>query len=858
MNTSNETSFYNPSLSTHYVPRPRLDKILDQATRSKLVYVIAGVGYGKTQTVRHYIECQQDAVVRWIHLTENEDAVSRYWESFTHVISMESPNLAAKLREFGFPETLARFKQFAEIVRERASRTRRRFFVLDDFHLIRSKEILLFVERCVHLQLPGVCVLILSRKEPEINAVSLFVKGKGSIITEDDLRFTTEETLAFFRQSAISYSAQEIAQLLDATKGWVLALHMLSLILKKMPHNLKQALDIVTQHIFKLIASEAWDDFPVHVQKTLVKLSLLSDLPITSSQELFEDTEFWKHTPGLASFIWLDSFTNELKVHALYLEFLQNKHHMLSHEERQELYRQAAKWCAENEFYMSAMRYYAESQQFDCMINMLFSYPLKLSADASVYLLNILEKLEPGEEEHKAANVLFLKNFFIPLLLTGAGRYEEARERSLTVIREWEHIDTPLSILFLHTTYSNLAYIDMYICTVTHKYDSPMYLRKSVEYFQRTTSPPAEVSGTFLNADVRSFACMVGEGARLTDFEAFLEAAKQTERHIEETHHNMYTGYEDLVACELALFKNQPTLARSHAHKAILKASGKRQYSIVALAENYLLRLAIQEGNASLAKGLLKQLRAHLDNPDFWNRRLYYDLYTGIFYTHIGFLEKVPPWFVMDEKEAASEMHVPARELFVRVLYYIGAKKYHQALAALSSSYPRKPHERFLFGELRFSLLTAVARNRTGDTAGAMAEFERAYELSFHGVFELFFIELGKELHPLVAAALKQEQIGIPEEWLKTIDRKASIYAKKVAVVASAFKPDMKKPVSLSNRELEVLLDLYHGLSREEIAENRLLSINTVKKTLQSIYTKLGANNSVDAIRIALEKKLLE
>jgi len=118
---------------------------------------------------------------------------------------------------------------------------------------------------------------------------------------------------------------------------------------------------------------------------------------------------------------------------------------------------------------------------------------------------------------------------------------------------------------------------------------------------------------------------------------------------------------------------------------------------------------------------------------------------------------------------------------------------------------------------------------------------------------------LGKELHPLAAAALNHADCSIPKEWLKVIDRKASIYAKKVAVVASAVKSEMnmKETVSLSARELEVLSDIYHGLTREEIATNRYLSVNTVKKTLQSIYIKLDAHNNVDAVRIALEKKLI-
>ena len=850
MNTSN--------LGAYYMPRPRLDKTLDQALRSRLVYVVAGVGYGKTQAVRHYFEGQQGAVVRWMQLTESDNTASRFWESLTHTVSVDNLDFAVKLREYGFPETLARFRQFAEMIKSTQRRPRRTFLVLDDFHLIHSEEVLLFLERSVHLQISGVCVIILSRKEPEIHAVSLFAQGKISLISEDELRFTLEEARAFFQQRGVSLSTRDISQLIDTTKGWALALNMLCLTLQRIPDNFKYALDVAMQNIFKLIQSEAWDDLPEHVQTSLVKLSLLSNLPIVPSQEMFEDVEFWKSTPGLASFIWLDSLSNDFKIHSLYLEFLQGKRHILSREEEQETYRRAAKWCVEHAFYMSAMYYYAASQQFGSMIQTLFSYPLKLSSGASAYLLDILEKLEPGEAGEQDSDVLFLKNFFIPLLLIGAGKYEEAQARSFAVIREWEDVDSPLSMLFLYTSYSNLAYIDMYTCTVTHEYHAPAYLTKSVAYFKRASLPPSKASGAFLNADVRSFACLVGEGASLAAFNQFLEAARQTELLIEETRHNVFAGYGDLAACEYAFFKNQADIARNHAHSAILKASEKQQYSIVAMAEKYLLRIAMQEGNISLAKELLKQLQAHLDNPDFWNRQLYYDLYTGIFYAKIGLFEKVPQWFVLDEKEAESEIQIPSRELYARALYYIAAKKYHQALTVLCGSYPREPGERFLFGELRFSLLTAVARVRTGDAAGAMADFAKAYELSFHGVFEMAFIELGKELHPLIVAAAKQNDCDIPKEWLKTMDRKASIYAKKLAIVTNAFKPGAKDAVSLSAREREVLLDLYHGLSREEIAENRYLSINTVKKTLQSIFIKLDAHNNVDAIRIALEKKLIE
>ena len=202
---------------------------------------------------------------------------------------------------------------------------------------------------------------------------------------------------------------------------------------------------------------------------------------------------------------------------------------------------------------------------------------------------------------------------------------------------------------------------------------------------------------------------------------------------------------------------------------------------------------------------------------------------------------------------------MPVRELIVGTKCNLAAKKYTLALTVSCNSYPRAATERFLLGEMTLSLLLAAARLGTGDAEGAMSDFEKAYRLSFNGVFEMAFVELGKDLHPLVVAALKHGGTCIPTQWLRMIDRKASVYTKKAAVVANAFKDRVNAsiPVSLSDRETEVLGDLYHGLSREEIATNRFLSINTVKKILQSIYIKLDAYNNVDAIRIALERGIL-
>ena len=860
MDNLTETNLDNSLMTAHYMPRPRIDSIFDQVTRCKLVYVIAGAGYGKTQAVQHYIKQQPDAIVRWMQLTESDNIGSRYWESLVHSVYMDNPDLAMKLRELGFPETLAAFKRFTEIQKSYEHRSHKTFLVLDDFHLINSKQALTFAERCAYLHIPGACVIIISRKEPEINAVSLFSRGEAGLITEDELRFTESEIADFMRQYGIQFSAREVPQFAEATKGWALAIRLLSLVLRRTPRNMTHALETMKQNIFKLFEIEAFNDFDEDIKKSMVRFSLVSDLPLSSFHDISGDESFIQNSPQMASFLWYDSFAGDYRVHPLYLEFLQSKRHILDDEEILETYRNAAQWCFENNFFMDAMNYCAKSNQFPRMLELFLSHPFKLPHDSCEYFLDILERIDPENKEKNDHSILLLKIFIIPILLMGAGRYDEARERSYEAIEEWEHSDIPFAINILFTAYSNLAYIDTYTCTVTHKYESAEHLRKSIEYFNKSSIPPLEITGDFGVADIRSFACLVGEGADVSEIDSFLENAKKMALFIAKTTHHMYYGYEDLVACEIAFFRNQPETARNHAHQAILKAHEEGQNSIALMAVGYLIRIAVQEGESSLVKELLKQIRGYLDKPSFWNRQLLYDLSTGFFYANIGLPKQVPLWLTTDERDTTTEVRIPVRELIVGVKCHLAAKNYSQALAVLCSHYPRSPQERFVFGELTLSLLLAVARFRTGDISGAVEDFEKAYRLSYDGELEMPFVELGRNLHPLAAAALRRPECSIPNEWLKLIDLKASIYAKKALVVMNSLKEEQKEQdtIQISEREYEVLSDLYHGLSREEIAVNRYLSINTVKKILQSIYIKLNANSNVDAIRIAIEKNLVQ
>lgn len=63
---------------------------------------------------------------------------------------------------------------------------------------------------------------------------------------------------------------------------------------------------------------------------------------------------------------------------------------------------------------------------------------------------------------------------------------------------------------------------------------------------------------------------------------------------------------------------------------------------------------------------------------------------------------------------------------------------------------------------------------------------------------------------------------------------------------------------ALSTREIEVLRLVAQGMQNAAIADHLVLSVNTVRKHVQSILTKLGAHSKLEALATAVRHGLVE
>lgn len=77
--------------------------------------------------------------------------------------------------------------------------------------------------------------------------------------------------------------------------------------------------------------------------------------------------------------------------------------------------------------------------------------------------------------------------------------------------------------------------------------------------------------------------------------------------------------------------------------------------------------------------------------------------------------------------------------------------------------------------------------------------------------------------------------------------------------VAQTSQPDAGLPQeALSQREMEVLVELAQGRTNKEIAARLVISERTVKFHVSAIFRKLGANNRTEAVKTALQRGLIE
>ncbi|MDR1966621.1 MAG: LuxR C-terminal-related transcriptional regulator, partial [Synergistaceae bacterium] len=814
--------------------RPRLKKLLAEAIKSRTVFVTAGAGYGKTLAVYSFLQ-DYDATTVWIQLSERDNLGTRFWENVVRSIALHDELFAARLEEVGFPETDDQFEKYLSISKDEQLLLPGKYvIVFDDFHLLKERPVLRFLERAIQSRspFPSLTSFLISRTEPDINVVSLISKGLVFSIGEEDLRLTESETSQYFQLLNIPLSSQSVSNICEDTAGWILAIHLVALSLKKSPAHDQSARIAMKLNIFKMIESEVFMVISDKLRRFLIKLSLVDHLSVELVLILAGgDETLLAELDKVTSFVRRDIYSQTYLIHHLFLDYLRQKQDDLTQDEKRDTYLKAARWCDENDYKIDAISYFDKIGDYEAIVGIAYNFLSQIPYDHAQFILDIYDKA-PTEELEKIAVYHSQRS----RLLVSLKRYDEAIADIEARIEKYSALpSTAFTNRIICGVYTNLGMVRYLMAPHTDRYDFDEAFEKG-DYRYRLT--PYPVSGPVTSISLDAWASKVGT-ARKGAMEECIEALSRSIPHVSNVlSGNMY-GLDDLARGELYFYKGDLKNASTFFNQALYKSHERNQYEVRNRSLFYLLRIGVARGNYEEVQKLFKSLEAQLEMKEYISRFITFDIVSSWYFSVMRQPQLIAGWILDDFAKSSMNTFKEIFGNFVKAKLFYANKKHHELLSFLENE---KTFCAVLFGKLEMKVLEAACLYQSKKRDAARGAFREAYDMALPNDLEMPFIEIGNDMRTLTRAAMRDNANDIPREWLERINRKAATYAKRELLVVSEYRKanNLGHDLHLSPREIEILHDVYHGLTRSEIAVSHDLSISTVKMVLSSIYSKLG------------------
>ncbi len=227
------TKLHVPRRSRGVVARPRLSERLSR--ESVLTLVCAPAGFGKTTVLTEWLatHAADDAATAWLSLDRRDNDPAVFWAyvitALGRVVDGVGERALALLGAASSPiESVV-----ATLLNDLAATEGDVVLVLDDYHVIESRDVQGSVAFLLDHVPAHVHVVVASRADPELPIARLRGRGELVELRAADLRFTKDETAAYLNEAmGLGIAAPDVDVLENRTEGWIAALQLAALSLE--------------------------------------------------------------------------------------------------------------------------------------------------------------------------------------------------------------------------------------------------------------------------------------------------------------------------------------------------------------------------------------------------------------------------------------------------------------------------------------------------------------------------------------------------------------------------------------------------------------------------------------------------
>ena len=868
------------SVLPNTVFRSGLVDLLERSTARRVTIVSAPAGSGKSTLLRVWAEhTAAHQRVAMIAVGRGERDPQRFWLSLLTAARVAGGDLHSA--------TLPSAPEFdqqtvAELLLAALAESGERFvLVIDDFHELQAAGAVEQIEELLGRLPPHVRIVLSGRRDPPLRLHQLRLQGELAEIRSADLAFGAQDGRALLDAAGVQLSEPALSELLARTEGWAAGLRLAALALSGREDSsaFVQAFSGSERTVAEYLLAEVLDRQPEEVRLLLLRTSILDRMngPLA---DLLAGTNGAEQTlqaleRANAFVVALDPERTWFRYHHLFGDLLRLELRRSRPEEIADLHIRAAHWLAEHGHAVDAIRHAQAAQDWalaarlltGAHMNMLldgqhtlisdllaeFPRPLRES-DPALMLVAAFHQLEQGSLV-AAARLLALVDATVGtiaadrratfdvgravaglLLARRRGDFTDvvAHVEMLSRPGEPTHLVAALSDELRALALMNLGIAEMWSLQLD---DAELHLEEAAALARRIGRPYLEVgclAHLGFAAHAHSFARARQRGR---------EAIALAEEHgwgATTVIAQALTAVGGGLLWSAELDESAHLLERA---STLLRADGEPATSL-------LWHLA--RGNLHAARAewreALKQYRAAEQSQTLLVTA--HGLGAQVCSFRIAMQIKLGQ--MAEAASAIAEIEAdpaPWAELRVALgLFRHAQGDWQGALDAVEPAVNDTLPKIYVFTTVQANMIEAVARVELGDRRASELAVERALALAEADrlVFP-FVIMPGHELlrrhprHMTTHAALLQMILDVLGG----------------AAVASPDHPVAGPSEPLSASERRVLGYLPSNLTGVEIADELVVSVNTVRTHTRHLYAKLGAHNRSEAVEIARRMGLL-
>ncbi len=360
------TKLHRPAVPSGRIARPQLVRRLNDGLRTgrTLTLFSAPAGFGKTTCAGEWLD-SSDRPVAWLTLDEADDDPGRFFLYLVAALQQAGPAIGREiegiLRAGSLPSAGIILTTLSNDILELDLPF---ILALDDFQMIQDPAILQVIEQLVVNPPPPLHLVLLTREDPPLPLARLRANNRLSEIRAADLRFTSEEAGTLLRGTlGLNISAEDVLLLDERTEGWAAGLHLAGLSIRGRadPSAFIRTLSGGHRHILGYLTEEVLNRQTAADQEFLVQTSMLERLSgglcdaLTGRADGRETLERLYHANLFL--VPLDDEGRWYRYHQLFAEMLADRRKSFPAEITAGFHRRASEWYAREGMAGEAVRH---------------------------------------------------------------------------------------------------------------------------------------------------------------------------------------------------------------------------------------------------------------------------------------------------------------------------------------------------------------------------------------------------------------------------------------------------------------------------------------------------------------------